>query len=89
MVKLHPDFVISNFNIHRLLSVSLMLAAKFHDDVFYANPHYAKVAGLQVQEFNRLEEQLLEMLKWQLNVLPGEYDAYLRHLLLSVGAKSS
>ena len=28
----------------------VMLAAKFHDDLYYSNAYYAKVGGLQVKE---------------------------------------
>uniref|UniRef100_A0A7S2PVE5 Cyclin n=1 Tax=Zooxanthella nutricula TaxID=1333877 RepID=A0A7S2PVE5_9DINO len=82
LVKLQPDFVVSPLNVHRLLATSIMLAAKFHDDVFYSNKYYGKVAGVRVCELNRLEEKFLQMLKWHLCVLPDEYEEYLGRVLL-------
>ena len=46
---------LTRLNIHRLLITSLMLAAKFHDDIFYNNSFYAKLGGLPLQELNLLE----------------------------------
>lgn len=86
LVKLHPDFVVSPLNIHRLLSTSIMLASKFHDDVFYSNKYYGKVAGVRISELNRLEEKFLQMLKWRLFVSPDEYEEYLGRVLLPVRA---
>jgi len=86
LVKLHPDFVVSSLNIHRLLSTSIMLAAKFHDDVFYSNKYYGKVAGVRVTELNRLEEKFLQLLNWHLYVVSEEYDEYLGRVLLPAQA---
>mmetsp|Transcript_75536 Transcript_75536/g.218184 ORF Transcript_75536/g.218184 Transcript_75536/m.218184 type:complete len:272 (+) Transcript_75536:48-863(+) len=86
LLKIHPGFVVSALNIHRLLAVSIMVAAKFHDDVFYSNAYYAKVAGLQTKELNKLEEKFLDMLKWRMYVLPAEYGEYLSRVLLCVEA---
>lgn len=89
LVKLHSDFVVSNLNIHRLLATGVMLAAKFHDDVFYSNKYYGKVAGVRLQELNKLEETFLRMINWQLYVLPSEYQEYLNRVLLPVQAQLS
>jgi len=76
LVKRCPDLIISEMCCHRLLLVSLMTAAKFHDDVFYANAYYAKVGGVSVQEMNRMEKQFLLMLGWRLQVQPEEFAPY-------------
>mmetsp|Transcript_55346 Transcript_55346/g.177491 ORF Transcript_55346/g.177491 Transcript_55346/m.177491 type:complete len:355 (-) Transcript_55346:131-1195(-) len=77
LVKLHPDFVVSSLNVHRLLVTAITLAAKFHDDVFYSNKYYAQVGGVRLKEFNVLESTFLKMIGWSLHVLPEEYDQYL------------
>lgn len=76
LIKRHPDIVISSLCSHRLLLISTMVAAKFHDDVFYSNAYYAKVGGVQLQEMNALEMRLLSLLAWKLRVLPEEYNVY-------------
>merc|ERR1712066_1082081 len=83
IVKLHPEFAICNLNIHRLLVTSVMLAAKFFDDVYYSNAYYAKVGGVKTREVNTLEMQFLILIDWRLNVTPEEYDQYRSHVCMA------
>lgn len=76
LIKRHPDIVISPLCCHRLLLITTVVAAKFHDDVFYSNAYYAKVGGVAVREMNVLEMRLLSLLAWKLRVLPEEYCVY-------------
>lgn len=89
IVKLHPAFTISVLNIHRLLVTSVMLAAKFFDDVYYPNSYYAKVGGVRTQELNALEAQFLRLIEYKLHVLPSEYDQYRNHVLMAVSGENS
>merc|ERR1719409_2507088 len=84
IVKQHPEFTISNLNIHRLLVTSVMLAAKFFDDVYYSNAYYAKVGGVKTKEVNALESQFLQLIDWKLHVSPQEYDQYRNHVYMAV-----
>lgn len=87
IVKLHPEFTICSLNIHRLLVTSVMLAAKFFDDVYYSNAHYAKVGGVRTKEVNALEAQFLQLIDWRLNVTPQEYNQYRFHVCSAVAAR--
>lgn len=60
-------------NVHRLLITSLMLAAKYLDDIYYNNAYYAKVGGVSLGEMNLLEIELLEALNFSLAVNSREY----------------
>uniref|UniRef100_A0A7S4QEV9 Cyclin n=2 Tax=Alexandrium monilatum TaxID=311494 RepID=A0A7S4QEV9_9DINO len=80
-----PEFTICSLNIHRLLVTSIVLAAKFYDDIYYSNTFYAKVAGLRTKELNALEALLLKKLGWQLHVQPREYEQYRLHMMLVNG----
>lgn len=73
--------ILSPYNMHRLLITSLMLAAKIVDDRCYSNAHYARVGGIAtVKEMNRLELQMLALLKYDLFVSPEEYNYFVRSL---------
>ncbi|CAJ2658649.1 unnamed protein product [Trifolium pratense] len=50
-----PSLPINSFNVHRLLITSVMVAAKFMDDVCYNNTYYAKVGGITETEMIFLE----------------------------------
>lgn len=75
------NIVISNLNVHRILIASILLAAKFLDDLFYNNSYYAKLGGITTQEMNTLELEFLHFIAFSLNVsseLFSKYEAELR-----------
>lgn len=76
IVKLHPTFTICQRTIHRLVATSMMLSAKFNDDIYYSNAYYAKVCGLTLKEINALECEFLKLLSWKLDVSTQEYEMY-------------
>eukprot|EP00833_Pecoramyces_ruminatium_P012452 jgi/Orpsp1_1/1186484/evm.model.d7180000050968.1 len=41
--KRRKPIIINSYNIHRLLIIGIMIAAKFYSDIFFTNSHYAKV----------------------------------------------
>lgn len=61
---------------HRSLLLSLVLAVKFQDDVFYTNSYYAKVGGIAVEELNELESLFLQLLDYHLCVKEAVFAAY-------------
>jgi len=84
IVNLNAEFVVSPLNVHRLVAVATMVAAKFWDDVFYSNDHYARVAGVKLAELNALEALLLKLLGWRLLVEPRDYRTYHSQILMAV-----
>lgn len=74
--KADPSMIVCELNVHRLLMIAVMVAVKFHDDVYYSNAYYAKVGGLPLKEVNLLEARLIALLDWNLFVDPGEYQLY-------------
>ncbi|WJX85922.1 Cyclin-U4-1 [Trifolium repens] len=78
--QLQPSLPINSFNVHRLLITSVMVAAKFMDDVCYNNAYYAKVGGIPKTEMNVLELDFLFGVGFNLNVTPVTFQAYCVHL---------
>lgn len=66
---------------HRLYLASLLVAAKFWDDDFFPNAHYAKCGGVTLREVNRLEQFLLRCLRYELHLDPDLYSDYTRSLV--------
>ena len=58
---------------HRLFMTSVVVAAKYLDDVYFSNEHYAKIAGLPLAELNALEIDFLFRIGFELRVNPYEY----------------
>merc|ERR1712070_314531 len=71
---------LSILNIHRILITSIMIAAKYNDDIFYNNTFYAKIGGLPVSELNALEVEVLRFLNFKLYVSKDMFDKYMKEL---------
>ncbi|KAH6767521.1 cyclin p4 [Perilla frutescens var. hirtella] len=76
----HPSLPVDSFNVHRLLITSIMLSAKFMDDMYYNNAYYAKVGGISTREINFLEVDFLFGLGFHLNVTPSTFQSYCSYL---------
>ncbi|KAK6162678.1 hypothetical protein DH2020_002519 [Rehmannia glutinosa] len=75
-----PALPINTFNVHRLLITSVMVSAKFMDDMYYNNAYYAKVGGISTTEMNFLEVDFLFGLGFHLNVTPSTFHSYCSYL---------
>lgn len=82
--KISPDLAVSRLNVHRMLATSVVLAVKYLDDIYYSNTYYARVAGLALQDLNRLEAGFLKLVGWRMHVAPDEFEQYVSQLLLLV-----
>ncbi|KAK9742731.1 hypothetical protein RND81_03G194100 [Saponaria officinalis] len=76
----HPYLLINSFNVHRLLITSVLVAAKFMDDLYYNNAYYAKIGGISTTEINFLEVDFLFGLGFHLNVTPNTFHTYCSYL---------
>jgi len=83
--KTHPSMTVCDLTVHRLLITAVMIAAKFHDDLYYSNGYYAKVGGLGVKEANLLESNFLKLLDWKVHVTKQEYELYHRLVCQATG----
>ncbi|CAI0450538.1 unnamed protein product [Linum tenue] len=75
-----PSIPISSLNVHRLLITSVLVSAKFMDDIYYNNAYYAKVGGISREEMNLLEVDFLFGIGFELNVTPTTFHTYCSHL---------
>jgi len=69
-------FMVTSYNVHRLVLTSVLVAAKFHDDIHFKNSYWANVGGISFKEMNRLEVIFLHELKFDLRVGKTLYDWY-------------
>jgi excinuclease UvrABC ATPase subunit len=69
-------------NLQRLLLTSVMVAAKFLDDMYYSNKHWAQIGGLSLKDVNSLEMIFLFRLNFDLQMTRETYEEYVAHLLL-------
>lgn len=67
-------------NVHRLLTVGIMLAAKLMDDRYFNNAYYAKIGGVTLEELNKLELRMMALLDYRLRVNEADISVALRRL---------
>lgn len=61
-------YMVTSYNVHRLVLTSILVAAKFNDDIHFKNSHYSNVGGISIKEMNSLERIFLHRLKFDLHV---------------------
>jgi hypothetical protein len=75
------NFNLTESNIHRVVLLCIICAAKFNEDEIYSNAFYAKIGGISKEELHLLEIEFLKMVKYSLfikNDLFLQYKAYLK-----------
>ena len=67
---------LTNYNIHRILFISILIALKYNEDSIYSNKYYSEVAGVSLKELNSMEISFLELLDFKLFVSEEEFKKY-------------
>lgn len=80
--------ILTKHNIHRLLAISLMVASKFYEDFYIDNESWATIAGVNLQEMNRLERKFLTYIGFDINTKLDWFLNYVQ-LLLSYAVENS
>ena len=57
-----------------------MLAIKYNEDDYYSNKYYAKVGGINLEEINTLEYNLLILLNFEVFIDDETYNKYKEQL---------
>ena len=68
--------VLSKYNIHRLLSTSILIAMKYNEDIICDNLYYSKIAGVTNKELLVLEYEFMKMIDFDLFVSNKIYQTY-------------
>ena len=68
--------VLTDFNIHRILMTSILLAAKVFEDEYFNNEFYARLGGVSTAELNSLELTFLKLIGFSGHVTLSIFNAY-------------
>ena len=71
---------LTQYNIHKILFSSILMAIKFNEDDFYDNKYYSKIAGVKLKELKVLEYDFIKLLNCELYVSRDLYDKYEHYL---------
>ena len=58
--------ILTEFNVHKLLFVSVLIAIKSYEDKYFTNKFYAKICGIQTEVLNKLEYEFICSLDFQI-----------------------
>ena len=74
--------ILTEFNIHRLLFVSVLIAIKSYEDKYFTNTFYAKICGINTSVLNKLEYEFICSLDFKIYIEKSLYNKY-QDLLLN------
>ena len=74
------EIYLTDYNIHTLLLICILIAIKMNEDSIYTNDYYAQVAGISVKKLNKIEHEFLNMNKFKLFVDKDLFDKYQQYL---------
>lgn len=84
----HVDMTLSDGNLHRVLTVAVLLGYKVLVDEPCGQEFFRAIGGIpSVEELNGLEGEFLRLVDWKLFVHRKIYDRYATDLLERVGAR--
>ena len=71
---------LTDYNIHTLLLICILIAIKMNEDNIYTNDYFAEVAGISLKKLNKIEHEFLNMNKFKLFVDKDIFEQYQRYL---------
>jgi len=73
-------FIINEYNIYKLLYISIIISIKMNQDIIYDNKYYAKILGVEPKELLILEINFLTLLNFNIYISNDSFQYYLENL---------
>ena len=67
---------INEFNIHRIFFTAVLISIKYNEDIIFNNDYYSQVAGVKLNEINKMELEFISLLDFNLYIDPEEFGSY-------------
>ena len=75
------NFIITYYNIHKLILASFILSIKYNEENYYSMIFYSKIGGVSLSELNNLEYEYLILIKYNLFIQPKLFYKYYNDLM--------
>ena len=75
--------VLSEYNVHRILLTSVLLAIKYNEDIHFTMEYYAGIAGISVKELFDLEYEFTRVIDYCFYICDDEFANHKSYLLES------
>ena len=70
------SILLTPFNVHRILFVSILLAIKYNEDICFGFDFYAKVAGMPRSDLKVMEREFVYLIKFKFYIDKDEFEKY-------------
>ena len=70
------ELILTYFNIHRLLLISIMVCTKFYEDEYYDNKMWSSIGGISLSELNTLEIVYCQLIEYKLYISSFDFKKY-------------
>ena len=75
--RIHENkFIITHYNIYKLIFIAIVLAAKFMEDNCLNSKIYSKIGGITIKEFEILEIKFCLFINYRLYIKKDLFDKY-------------
>ena len=75
---------LNEFNIHRVMLISIYMAYTYNEDCIYENKYLALVSGLSKSEMLLLEEDFLDLIDFRLFVSEEIFEQYKKYFFRDI-----
>ena len=82
MDRLSSRVEINKYTVHRLIITTFVIAVKYIEDLHYSNAFYAQVGGITLQELNKYESKILEILEYELEISQCDIEKYMEQIII-------
>ena len=72
----NKNYIISKYNIYKLLFISILISAKFNEDVIYDNSTFSEISGLPINEVNQMENVFFKAMDYNLYISEEHFNTY-------------
>ena len=69
-------FILTPFNIHKLLFTSIVLAAKYKEDICLSKKKYSEIGGITIKEFEKMEIEFCLFINYRLYIKQSLFEKY-------------
>ena len=70
------SLLLTPYNIHRIIFVSILLAIKYNEDICFGFDFYAKIGGISIYELKKLERDFVCLIRFKFYIDKSEFDNY-------------
>ena len=72
----NKNYIISKYNIHKLLFISILISAKYNEDVIYDNKTFSEISGMALNEVNQMENIFFKAMDYNLFISEEHFNTY-------------